>query len=270
MKSNELSQSLTVEDNFFDTFKLLAIVGSAAGGLFCLYSYLNSGNTSSDKTPLNNRITNKNKDQTSTHNPPKKSEASTFTSPTPNLIDDRQLVVMEQQPGTTFNRTSIGSVYNIHNATFVLNGLPKEIEDKLESWMANWVEANLEKIQQGAFLKNKLLQEKNEELETRIAQQEKENHALKEALNIIALYALKVNMEQCDLAKVLITIEKKQDEKEFTIAEEKEYLRNIQSKTLEEAKELFKNFSSLSDAVENIEEEIIELSGQPPEHNEVV
>ena len=134
--------------------------------------------------------------------------------------------------------------------------------------MENWAKDNLEKIQQGTLSEYKLLQEKNEELEGRLAEQKETISTLvevinsnKEALNIIALYALKVNMEQCDIAKVLIALEKTLTKQSFTIEDEKKYLENIQNVTLEEAKVLFGNSFALSGAVELIEEAIVELSG---------
>jgi hypothetical protein len=275
MKSNELSQSLTVEEDFFDAFKFLAIVGSAAGGLFCLYSYLNSGDTSSDKAPLNNKITNENKGQTFAQNPPKKSGTATFTSPDPNTINDGQLAIIDQQPGTTgatfyttnnttnitTNSTNISVVggFFCNAATFVSDGLPKEHDGELKSLVA----ANFKTIQQ--------LQQKVEELETRLAQQEKENHTLVETINVLkeasnktALYTLKVDIEQCDIATDLLKL----NGSILTDEDEKVHLKNIQNTTLEKAKELFNGCSVLSDIVGTINNEIAELSGQTSEHSD--
>ena len=83
MKSNELnelSQPLISEEGFFGALKFLAIVGTAGGFFFCLYSYLSSGNHPIDNSFLEDD------NQTTNQNSQKKNEAPTFIFPTSNPI----------------------------------------------------------------------------------------------------------------------------------------------------------------------------------------
>ena len=89
-------------------------------------------------------------------------------------------------------------------------------------------------------------------IKTQLEAIEEDVKATKEALDVTASYALKVNMEQCDIAKVLIAIEKKIDEEEFTPEDEGAYLNMTQQDTLKEAIEIFGEYSVLTTTLEQI------------------